>query len=277
MAAKFGKMKKRILRYAGLNDLQEYSLVRGKLRLVKTYTSVEASQPHRYSHIILAPYHYVCASIADDELNFVPDQGQFLFGAQSVIQSEDIQFLPAYREQHSNRFSQIWASKKRLQELQKLFPNAIKFYPQKTAVSDELGDIESLENLKFEKSAYHFVKAVKANNFLWLVALLAVCTITTAYPWTKLALLYNSQQPTSFKNDSTLDAQLSKMIEEISFPKTLMLRFNFTLNTINLTFDTEPDVKALNAVAEYCRKSGCEVSSSENAIAVTFLDREKYD
>ena len=277
MAAKFGKMKKRILRYAGLNDLQEYSLVRGKLRLVKTYTSVEASQPHRYSHIILAPHHYVGASIADDELNFVPDQGQFLFGAQSVIQSEDIQFLPAYREQHSNRFSQIWASKKRLQELQKLFPNAIKFYPQKTAVSDELGDIESLENLKFEKSAYHFVKAVKANNFLWLVALLAVCTILAVYPWAKLALLYNSKQPTSFKNDSTLDAQLSKMIEETSFPKTLMLRFNFTLNTINLTFDTEPDVKALNAVAEYCRKSGCEVSSSENAIAVTFLDREKYD
>ena len=194
-----------------------------------------------------------------------------------MIQSEDIQFLPAYRGKHSNRFSQIWASKKRLQELQKLFPNAIKFYPQKTAVSDELEDIESLENLKFEKSAYHFVKAAKANNFLWLVALMAVCTVLSAYPWTKLALLYNSQQSTSFKNDSMLDAQLSKMIEEISFPKALMLRFNFTLNTINLTFDKEPHVKVLNAVAEYCRKSGCEVNSSENAIAVTFLDREKYD
>ena len=151
MVAKFRKMNKRILRYSNPSNLQEYSLVKGKLRLVKTYTSIEASQPHRYKHILLDPSHYVCASVADDEMNFEPEVGQFIFGSQSVIPSEDIQFLTAFREKHKKRFSQIWASKKRLQELQKLFPNAIKFYPQKTALSDEVEDSESLENLKFEK------------------------------------------------------------------------------------------------------------------------------
>ena len=67
VVAKFRKMTNRVLRYANANDLQEYRLVRGKLRLVKSYASVEEVRRKSFKCIILTPENYVRGSVVSDE------------------------------------------------------------------------------------------------------------------------------------------------------------------------------------------------------------------
>ena len=270
VATKFRKMTNHVLRYANANELQEYRLVRGKLRLLKNYTSVEQVSRERYKFIILAPEHYVCGSVAEDELNFQPDKGQFIFGSQSVIQPEDIDYLPVVYDKDTKVFSQIWASRKRLLEIQKLFPNAVKFYPQKSVAALD-SDVEiGLEHLNFNKSKHHFVKDAPSKNVFLLAFLFAVCVTVSLYPWVKFVRINNAPPSYLFENNSILDVKLSKLVDEIHLPQVVGLQLNFTLKTVNLTFATDPSEAALLEIGEHCKRNGCDISSSGKSVAVVY-------
>ena len=273
VVAKFRKMTNRVLRYANANDLQEYRLVRGKLRLVKSYASVEEVRRKSFKCIILTPENYVRGSVVSDELKFVPDDGQFIFGTQSVIKADDVDYLPVVYDKDAQTFSQIWASKKRLLDIQKLFSKGTRLYPQEAVVGRQSGSDNDLDQAKFSTPKHHFLKTGSSKNNLFLVVVVAVCVSVSLYPWVKLERISATIPVQSFENKSTLDANFADLSNAINLPKVISLQFNFTLNRISLTFANELNDVTFGELSEYCEREECEISSLGKSVTVTYQNR----
>ena len=265
-------MTNRVLRYANANDLQEYRLVRGKLRLVKSYASVEEVRRKSFKCIILTPENYVRGSVVSDELKFVPD-GQFIFGTQSVIKADDVDYLPVVYDTDAKIFSQVWASKKRLLDIQKLFSKGTRLYPQEAVVGRQLVSDNDLDQAKFSMPKHHFLKAGASKNNLFLVALVAVCVSMSLYPWVELERISATIPVQSFENKSILDANFADLSNAINLPKVISLQLNFTLNRIRLTFANELNDGTFEELSKYCEREECEISSSGKSVIVTYQSR----
>ena len=270
-------MTNRVLRYANANDLQEYRLVRGKLRLVKSYARVEEVRRKSFKYIILAPENYVRGSVVSDELKFVPDDGQFIFGTQSVIKADDVDYLPVVYEKEAQTFSQIWASKKRLLDIQKLFPKITRLYPQEAVVGLQSGSDNDLDQAKFSAPKHHFLKAGSSKNNLFFVVVVAVCVSMSLYPWVKLERISTTIPVQSFENKSIFDANFAKLSNAINLPKVTSLQFNFTLNRIILTFANELNDRTFEELSKYCEREKCEINSRGKSITVIYQIRGAND
>ncbi len=78
--------------------------------------------------VILSDEHFVTSSINIDDLNFTPDQDQFLFSEKSILSSNDVLFTSPRKNQKNKTWEQVWLSASKLETLSSKIPGNQKFF-----------------------------------------------------------------------------------------------------------------------------------------------------
>ena len=235
-------------------------------------------------NVVLAPQYYVCASISELSLSFTPDKGQFLFAEKSLIPIGDLNFLPATFDETGRRWEQVWASRSKLGDICRKFPNAVRLYPEQICmfkedfdevhVSDELSALNRTP-IRFN-SGTTFFQGVKKPGFVGRVfcwpALAALFAITPWLVTPKLPFFESDSQAMSFQNSVGALDDFGDLEGTVLFSDLEVLEFNLTQQSTLLSFKKEfaSQHEVFKSVERFCVDLSCVADVREKEMVLNW-------
>lgn len=268
-------MKKKIFRFVAPDNIELYVVKRGKLCFKDRIDSTDCVK-YDIDQILLTTSHYVSETMLDKDINFVPENGQFLFSDQSILRIEDLTCIPAIFDESRKVWKQVWASKQLLLDIQKLIPSAKYFYPECLAVSPyELG-IDNFSDAKFLKKAPSFPLAGAKRNTLFLIVLILSIFLVIA-PWISHWFFYEPVGKTPYDNELLLIQHFEKFAVTSELSGLEKLTFNNSLNTINMVTQEIFSVDQKNTAERFCNEFFCEIDFKDYELTFIFSKRLSDD
>lgn len=261
-------MKKYIARFNTPNNIELYIIKRGKL-VFKNRIDSKACVKYKIEKILLAPSHYVSATMLAENINFSPEKGQFLFSDQSILQIEDLVCIPAIFDKNRKSWKQVWASKELLLGIQKFIPSAKYFYPQCLAVSEYELNTDNLSGLKFLSNSPTLPLAVVKRNTVFLVTLITCFSLIIA-PWIPDLFFETSVVKTGYDNKLLLIQHFEKLALIMEISDLEKLTFNNSLDTINLISNEIFSGSQRNLAKNFCIENFCKIDFKDYELTVIF-------
>lgn len=279
-------MSKTVLRYLGANSCELYRLRAGKLSYMSS-GSLQDLATNRVDSCILGPRQFIWSSINANEIKFEPDADIFLFSDATIMQLDEIEFLPAFRSHATDEWTQIWIDRGKLSEIQSALPSAKVLYPEITSVAppegvdvwmagkDIYGRIQqdfvhetssnpnaTLDGFTFHKNTSGFQRDRASRKRGLLAAVLTVCI--ALLPWVdifKSALLPAPADPVIYENKIDIDTPMKDLTAVLTGIELDRLEMNVTSNTLVFTLSEDQawSDRKIEEIQQVCKRINCRV------------------
>jgi hypothetical protein len=266
-----------VLRYISEDRAELYNLRRGKLKFLQT-GSFNSLLSKKLGLVILSKENFVTSSINMDDLNFTPDNDQFLFSEKSIMSSEDILFSSPKKMERNKTWEQVWVSASKLKAIGAKLPSAKKFFPENMAVEstqvdgfDQLSN-NTLDGFRFDTKTDFFDLKFSRKRKSQIFFILGMIFLS-ALPWLPFSsdFIFGSTDEINLFDNSirTLDI-FSELSGALSLPDLKGLEFNQTNDLIRITtnegFTFDKELK--DQIEAFCEASGCSVEFGDSEIIV---------
>ena len=266
-----------VLRYISDEASELYKLRRGKLNFLKT-ESIDGLLSKKLRLVILSKENFMSSSIKVDDLNFTPDEDQFLFSEKSILSAADVIFSPPKKINKNTTWQQAWVSASKLKAIGAKLPHAQKFFPESIAVGSIQMDgggqplSSTLDGRSFDTKANYFDLKFSKKRKPQTILILGMIFLS-ALPW----MPYSSDfifGPTDeiklFDNNiRTLDI-FTQLSGSLSLPDLRGLEFNQTNDLIKI--ETNEDFifaeELRSQIEVFCETAFCSVEFQDATIFI---------
>ena len=266
-----------VLRYISDEASELYKLRRGKLNFLKT-ESIDGLLSKKLRLVILSKENFMSSSIKVDDLNFTPDEDQFLFSEKSILSAADVIFSPPKKINKNIAWQQAWVSASKLKAIGAKLPHAQKFFPESIAVGSIQMDgggqplSSTLDGRSFDTKANYFDLKFSKKRKPQTILILGMIFLS-ALPW----MPYSSDfifGPTDeiklFDNNiRTLDI-FTQLSGSLSLPDLRGLEFNQTNDLIKI--ETNEDFifaeELRSQIEVFCETAFCSVEFQDATIFI---------
>ena len=266
-----------VLRYISDEASELYKLRRGKLNFLKT-GPIDGLLSKKLRLVILSNENFMSSYIKADELNFIPDEDQFLFSEKSILSAADVLFSPPKKINKNTTWQQVWVSASKLKAIAAKLPYAQKFFPESISVGSIQMDSGgqplngTLNGLSFNTKADFFDLKFSKKRKPQTILILGMIFLS-ALPW----MPYSSDfifGPTDeiklFDNNiRTLDI-FTQLSGSLSLPDLRGLEFNQTNDLIKI--ETNEDFifaeELRSQIEVFCETAFCSVEFQDATIFI---------
>jgi len=262
-------MKKIILRFITIDNVEVYTIKRGKLSLEKRINSKECVK-FKTNKIMLASSHYVSSSLASNALNFRPTKKQFLFSNESVLQINDLVCLPAEYDETLKEWQQTWASRTLLLRIKKLIPSAQYFYPDNFDASLPEHKRTDLSGTKFSNNykSFQLEESDDKNTKFLLVSSAVVCLAIA--PWLPNNFFRDYREVPKYENKLSIIKYFEELAASAKFSGLTKLTFNKSLNTVGAILTSSFTEEQKREIRRYCEVANCIPEINEQQVVLKF-------
>lgn len=266
-----------VLRYISDEASELYKLRRGKLNFLKT-ESIDGLLSKKLRLVILSKENFMSSSIKVDDLNFTPDEDQFLFSEKSILSAADVIFSPPKKINKNIAWQQAWVSASKLKAIGAKLPHAQKFFPESIAVGSIQADgsgqplSSTLDGCSFDTKANYFDLKFSKKRKPQTILILGMIFLS-ALPWMPYSsdFIFGPTDEIELFDNSirTLDI-FTQLSGSLSLPDLRGLEFNQTNDLIKI--ETNEDFifaeELRSQIEVFCETAFCSVEFQDATIFI---------